>query len=238
MEQADAAAAHAGASPATRGRRASAARKLRSTRAARQPRGRRGSAGGSDARTPAACCCRCGCPRTERRRPTCRRSTRSSSRPGSARTVSTSAARAGSGASLRLRPVAPLPAAGDHQRQHPAGRRAGSRQVLAGQDARLPAWSPSASAPTCRATPRGSGARSSRALGVEPLELGRGMPTRINPLDPGRRPDGLDDDAWSAEVRCPADRPAPGADRDRARPRAATGGAQRPLPRPRRGDPH
>jgi hypothetical protein len=39
------------------------------------------------------------------------------------------------------------------------------------------------------------------ALGAQPLHLGRGLSTRINPLDPGRRPADLDDDAWWAEVR-------------------------------------
>lgn len=49
--------------------------------------------------------------------------------------------------------------------------------------------------------PKGEWGALARALGVGPLELGRGMPTRINPLDPGRRPTGLDDAAWSAETR-------------------------------------
>ena len=49
--------------------------------------------------------------------------------------------------------------------------------------------------------PKGEWGVVARALGTEPLELGRGMPTRINPLDPGRRPAGLDDEAWLAETR-------------------------------------
>lgn len=49
--------------------------------------------------------------------------------------------------------------------------------------------------------PKGEWGVVARALGVEPLELGRGLPTRINPLDAGRRPDGLDDAGWSSEVR-------------------------------------
>ena len=49
--------------------------------------------------------------------------------------------------------------------------------------------------------PKGEWGVVARALGVEPLQLGRGLPTRINPLDAGRRPDGLDDDAWLSEVR-------------------------------------
>ena len=36
--------------------------------------------------------------------------------------------------------------------------------------------------------PKGEWGILARALGSEPLELGRGMPTRINPLDPGQRP--------------------------------------------------
>ena len=49
--------------------------------------------------------------------------------------------------------------------------------------------------------PKGEWGGLARALGVEPLELGRGMSTRINPLDTGRRPAGLDDVAWTTEVR-------------------------------------
>jgi type IV secretory pathway VirB4 component len=49
--------------------------------------------------------------------------------------------------------------------------------------------------------PKGEWGALARALGVEPLELGRGLATRINPLDPGRRPSGLDDAGWSVEVR-------------------------------------
>jgi type IV secretory pathway VirB4 component len=49
--------------------------------------------------------------------------------------------------------------------------------------------------------PKGEWGVLARALGTEPLELGRGMATRINPLDPGRRPAGLDEVAWVAEVR-------------------------------------
>jgi hypothetical protein len=49
--------------------------------------------------------------------------------------------------------------------------------------------------------PKGEWTSLSRALGVEPLELGRGMATRINPLDGGRRPAGIGDVEWTAEVR-------------------------------------
>ena len=49
--------------------------------------------------------------------------------------------------------------------------------------------------------PKGEWGVVARALGVEPLQLGRGLSARINPLDAGRRADGLDDDAWHSEVR-------------------------------------
>jgi hypothetical protein len=49
--------------------------------------------------------------------------------------------------------------------------------------------------------PKGEWGVVTEALGVPPLRLGRGLPARINPLDTGRRPDGLDDIAWRAEVR-------------------------------------
>ena len=49
--------------------------------------------------------------------------------------------------------------------------------------------------------PKGEWGVVARALGVEPLQLGRGLRTRINPLDAGRRPEGLDDDGWRDEVR-------------------------------------
>ena len=49
--------------------------------------------------------------------------------------------------------------------------------------------------------PKGEWDAIARALGVEPLQLGRGLTTRINPLDAGRRPADLDDEAWAAEVR-------------------------------------
>ena len=49
--------------------------------------------------------------------------------------------------------------------------------------------------------PKGEWGVVARALGVEPLQLGRGLRTRINPLDAGRRPEGLDDAGWRDEVR-------------------------------------
>jgi type IV secretory pathway VirB4 component len=49
--------------------------------------------------------------------------------------------------------------------------------------------------------PKGEWGLVARALGAEPLVLGRGLATRINPLDTGSRPDGLDDASWLAEVR-------------------------------------
>lgn len=49
--------------------------------------------------------------------------------------------------------------------------------------------------------PKGEWGVVAEALGAEPLILGRGLTTRINPLDAGRRPEGLDDSAWSREVR-------------------------------------
>ncbi|QWC86877.1 ATP-binding protein [Nocardioidaceae bacterium] len=51
------------------------------------------------------------------------------------------------------------------------------------------------------ADPKGEWAPVARALGVEPLTLGRGLASRINPLDAGRRPSDLDDEGWVAEIR-------------------------------------
>jgi hypothetical protein len=49
--------------------------------------------------------------------------------------------------------------------------------------------------------PKGEWGPVARALGVERLQLGRGLATRINPLDAGRRPEGLDDGGWLREIR-------------------------------------
>jgi hypothetical protein len=49
--------------------------------------------------------------------------------------------------------------------------------------------------------PKGEWGVVAEALGVRPLRLGRGLPARINPLDAGSRPAGLDDTAWRSEVR-------------------------------------
>ena len=51
------------------------------------------------------------------------------------------------------------------------------------------------------ADPKGEWGAVSRSLGLEPLTLGRGMTTRINPLDPGPRPTHLNDVSWISEVR-------------------------------------
>ena len=49
--------------------------------------------------------------------------------------------------------------------------------------------------------PKGEWGVVARSLGVEPLVLGRGLSARINPLDAGRRPEGLGDAAWRTETR-------------------------------------
>ncbi|WP_420819092.1 ATP-binding protein [Nocardioides iriomotensis] len=49
--------------------------------------------------------------------------------------------------------------------------------------------------------PKGEWGPVAEALGARPLVLGRGMATRINPLDPGRRPSGIDEPTWDREVR-------------------------------------
>ena len=48
--------------------------------------------------------------------------------------------------------------------------------------------------------PKGEWGPVARALGVEPLSLGRGLPARVNPLDAGARPAGMHADDWSREV--------------------------------------
>lgn len=48
--------------------------------------------------------------------------------------------------------------------------------------------------------PKGEWCAVARAIGVEPITLGRGLPARINPLDPGRRPAGMAEAEWIREV--------------------------------------
>jgi hypothetical protein len=48
--------------------------------------------------------------------------------------------------------------------------------------------------------PKGEWGEVARALGVEPILLGRGLPARINPLDPGRRPHRMPQPEWQREV--------------------------------------
>jgi hypothetical protein len=48
--------------------------------------------------------------------------------------------------------------------------------------------------------PKGEWAAVARALGSDPIVLGRGLPTRINPLDPGPRPRHMPPDEWQREV--------------------------------------
>jgi type IV secretory pathway VirB4 component len=48
--------------------------------------------------------------------------------------------------------------------------------------------------------PKGEWVPVARAIGVEPITLGRGLPARINPLDPGRRPAGMEEPEWLREV--------------------------------------
>ncbi len=49
--------------------------------------------------------------------------------------------------------------------------------------------------------PKGEWAAVAQALGVTPLKLGRGLPTRINPLDTGADPADMDEAACRSEVR-------------------------------------
>jgi hypothetical protein len=48
--------------------------------------------------------------------------------------------------------------------------------------------------------PKGEWGTVARALGAEPIVLGRGLPARVNPLDPGPRPAGLPTEQWAREV--------------------------------------
>src|SRR3954454_24292300 len=48
--------------------------------------------------------------------------------------------------------------------------------------------------------PKGEWGPVARALGVEPITLGRGLPAQINPLDPGPRPADQPEDDWQREV--------------------------------------
>ena len=49
--------------------------------------------------------------------------------------------------------------------------------------------------------PKGEWGGVARAVGVEPIVLGRGLSTRINPLDPGARPRGIAHDEWHREIQ-------------------------------------
>jgi len=48
--------------------------------------------------------------------------------------------------------------------------------------------------------PKGEWGTVARALGTEPITLGRGLPARVNPLDPGERPHQMAADEWHREV--------------------------------------
>jgi len=48
--------------------------------------------------------------------------------------------------------------------------------------------------------PKGEWGDVARALGSEPIALGRGLPARVNPLDPGPRPEGMPTAQWQREV--------------------------------------
>jgi hypothetical protein len=48
--------------------------------------------------------------------------------------------------------------------------------------------------------PKGEWAEVARALGAEPITLGRGLPARVNPLDAGHRPKRMPADEWQREV--------------------------------------
>lgn len=48
--------------------------------------------------------------------------------------------------------------------------------------------------------PKGEWGQVARAVGVEPITLGRGLSARINPLDPGPRPHRMDSGEWEREV--------------------------------------
>lgn len=48
--------------------------------------------------------------------------------------------------------------------------------------------------------PKGEWGAVATALGAEPIALGRGLPMRVNPLDPGPRPVGMDTAEWHREV--------------------------------------
>jgi hypothetical protein len=48
--------------------------------------------------------------------------------------------------------------------------------------------------------PKGEWGEVARALGAEPIALGRGLPARVNPLDPGQRPRHMRTEDWRREV--------------------------------------
>src|SRR3954452_12935207 len=48
--------------------------------------------------------------------------------------------------------------------------------------------------------PKGEWGPVAHALGAEPITLGRGLPARVNPLDPGERPHNMPAAEWHREV--------------------------------------
>jgi len=48
--------------------------------------------------------------------------------------------------------------------------------------------------------PKGEWGEVARTLGSEPIALGRGLPARVNPLDPGHRPKRMPAEEWQREV--------------------------------------
>ena len=80
--------------------------------------------------------------------------------------------------------------------------------------------------------PKGEWGPVAAAVGVEPIALGRGLPARINPLDPGPRPPAMARGGLVARGGGTTAQPALGSRRDHPRPQAGARRAHRPRRSP------
>ena len=80
--------------------------------------------------------------------------------------------------------------------------------------------------------PKGEWSAVSRAVGGQAIELGGGLPTRLNPLDEGPRVDSLRRRRLASDRARPSPRPAAQHRRGRPRPRPPPGRDHRPARRP------
>ena len=101
---------------------------------------------------------------------------------------------------VRLRPLDPLRPRPDHRTRTSSSPASSAPASPASPRASTPARSRSAAASTSPATPRASTPPSPKPSAAGPSRSGHGMPNRLNPLDEGHRPSGLDDAQWASQI--------------------------------------